>query len=148
MDPQGTADMRNLILRLCKELNKTVLISSHLLTEIQLLANRLLIINKGKKLVEGNTSELFDPAETLVELETTDNESTMSRLAKSEWSQKLQTARGNLIVLKVDKSQIPSFHKALVEMDVSVLSFQPRHSLEDYFIQLTSANQHVATTTN
>ncbi|MGI8636611.1 MAG: ABC transporter ATP-binding protein [Segetibacter sp.] len=86
LDPQGIADVRNLILYLSKELNKTILVSSHLLSEIQLIANRLLIIDKGKKLVEGNAKELFDPAETLVELETLDNEKAIDELQRSEWS--------------------------------------------------------------
>ncbi|MDQ6812267.1 MAG: ABC transporter ATP-binding protein [Bacteroidota bacterium] len=148
LDPQGIADVRNLVLRLSKELNKTVLVSSHLLSEIQLIANRLLIINKGRKLVEGSVSELFDPAETLVEIETLDNKKAMLQLQQSGWSLKLQPLRGDTIVLKMDRKEIPSFHQALVQMQVPVLSIQPRHSLEDYFIQLTTTNQHVATIAN
>jgi ABC-type multidrug transport system ATPase subunit len=147
LDPQGIADVRNLILRLSKELTKTVLVSSHLLSEIQLIANRLLIIHKGKKLIEGNVSELFDPVETLVEVETLDNEKAIRQLKQSAWSSKLQPAREKTIVLKMDKKDIPAFHQSLVQMQVPVLSLQPRHSLEDYFLRLTS-NEHVAATAN
>src|SRR5215212_1070313 len=148
LDPQGIADIRNLILRLSKELNKTVLVSSHLLSEIQLIANRLLIIDKGKKMVEGNASQLFDPAETLVELETLDNSKTYLHLQQSTWSSKLQPSREKTIVLKMDRQQIPAFHRSLAEMQISVISLQPRHSLEDYFLQVTTGNQHVETFTN
>ena len=51
LDPQGIADMRNLILRLSREMGKTILISSHLLSEIELIANRMIILHKGKKMV-------------------------------------------------------------------------------------------------
>src|SRR4028118_1289359 len=148
LDPQGIADIRNLILHLSKELNKTVLVSSHLLSEIQLIANRLLIIDKGKKMVEGNASQLFDPAETLVELETLDNSKTYLHLQQSAWSSNLQTSREKTIVLKMDRQQIPAFHRSLAEMQIPVISLQPRHSLEDYFLQVTTGNQHVATFTN
>jgi ABC-type multidrug transport system ATPase subunit len=148
LDPQGIADMRNLILRLSKELHKTVLVSSHLLSEIQLMANRVLIIDKGKKMVEGDASELFDPAQTLVELETLDNEKAFYQLQRSYWSPKLQRSREKTIVLKMDKSEIPAFHQSLAEMQIPVLSLQPRHSLEDYFLQVTSGNQHVEAFTN
>jgi ABC-type multidrug transport system ATPase subunit len=148
LDPQGIADIRNLILRLSKELNKTVLVSSHLLSEIQLIANRLLIIDKGKKMVEGNASQLFDPAETLVELETLDNSKTYLHLQQSNWSSKLQPSREKTIVLKMDRQQIPAFHRSLAEMQIPVISLQPRHSLEDYFLQVTTGNQHVETFTN
>ncbi len=49
----------------------------------QLIANRLLIIDKGKKMVEGAAAELFDPTETLIELETLDNEKTFAALKQS-----------------------------------------------------------------
>jgi len=148
LDPQGIADIRNLILHLSKELNKTVLVSSHLLSEIQLIANRLLIIDQGKKMVEGNASQLFDPAETLVELETLDNSKTYLHLQQSNWSSKLQPSREKTIVLKMDRQQIPAFHRSLAEMQIPVISLQPRHSLEDYFLQVTTGNQHVETFTN
>ncbi|MBK8312354.1 MAG: hypothetical protein IPL04_17055 [Chitinophagaceae bacterium] len=49
LDPQGIADVRNLILQLSKEMNKTLLISSHLLSEVELIADSM-IIDKGRKL--------------------------------------------------------------------------------------------------
>jgi ABC-type multidrug transport system ATPase subunit len=148
LDPQGIADIRNLTLHLSKELKKTILVSSHLLSEIQLIANRLLIIDKGKKMVEGYASELFDPAETLIELETIDNEKTLNQLEQSRWSSMLQPLRDKTIILKMNKQQVPSFHKSLAEMNVPVLSIRPRLSLEDYFLQVTTGNQHVEAFTN
>jgi ABC-2 type transport system ATP-binding protein len=50
LDPQGIADMRNMILQLSNEMGKTVIVSSHLLNEIEMVANRMIIIHKGKKL--------------------------------------------------------------------------------------------------
>jgi len=80
LDPQGIADMRNLILRLSKEMGKTVVVSSHLLSEIEIIANRILIINRGKKVVEGSKAELFDPAQTVVELDSVDPDHTEALL--------------------------------------------------------------------
>src|SRR5215210_2127336 len=73
LDPQGIADIRNLILHLSKEMNKTIFVSSHLLNEIEQVATRVLIIDKGKKVVEGSAAELFDPSHTVVELDTLNN---------------------------------------------------------------------------
>lgn len=143
LDPQGIADIRNLILHLSREQKKTVIVSSHLLSEIEQVATRVLIINKGKKIIEGHASELFDPAQTIVELETFDNNVAVEQLTNSRWSQHLQTRRTHSILLKLHRDDIPSLHRDLVEMDVAVLSLQPRHSLEDYFLQVTSGGQHV-----
>lgn len=143
LDPQGIADIRNLILRLSHALGKTVVISSHLLSEIELIANRLLIIDGGKRMVEGNASELFDPTHTIVELETLDNKVALAALENSSWQSYLQPSRNGLIVLKMDKQQIPTFNRQLAHMQVEVISLQPRLSLEDYFLQVTTGKQHV-----
>ncbi|WP_207492151.1 ABC transporter ATP-binding protein [Aridibaculum aurantiacum] len=148
LDPQGIADIRNLILRLSKEMNKTVVVSSHLLSEIELIANRVLIINKGKKMVEGTASALFDPSQTLVEIDTTNNGDALLLLQQSEWQDRLQPARNNKIMVQLDRQLIPVLNQWLVAQNVQVLSLQPRHSLEDYFLQVTSGNQHVEAFTN
>ena len=136
LDPQGIADIRNLIRHRSKDLNKTILVSSHLLNEIEQIATRVLIIDKGKKLVEGSAAELFDPAQTLIELETLDNESAYHKLLQSKWSPALQPRRSNTILIKLHRDHIPNLHRELVALDISVLSLQPKHSLEDFFFYL------------
>jgi ABC-type multidrug transport system ATPase subunit len=148
LDPQGIADIRNLILHLSRDLKKTVIVSSHLLNEIEQVATRVLIIDKGKKIIEGNASELFDPAQTIVELETFDNAYALQQLQLSGWNNHLQPQRDHSILIKLDRQLISQFHRDLVDMDIQVLSLQPRHSLEDYFLQVTSGNQHVDTYTD
>lgn len=138
LDPQGIADIRNLIRHLSKDLNKTILVSSHLLNEIEQIATRVLIIDKGRKLVEGTAADLFDPSQTLVELETLNNDIALLQLQESKWSTNLQTRRSATILIKLHRDQIPELHKDLVGMQIPVLSLQPRHSLEDYFLQVTS----------
>ena len=148
LDPQGIADIRNLILHLSRDLKKTVIVSSHLLSEIEQVATRVLIIDKGKKIIEGNAAELFDPSQTIVELQTFDNGYALDQLQVSVWGQHLQPQREGVILIKLDRQQIPQLHRDLVDMDIQVLSLQPRHSLEDYFLQVTSGNQHVDTYSN
>ncbi len=143
LDPQGIADIRNLILRLSREWKKTVIVSSHLLSEIEQIATRVLIIDKGKKIVEGSAADLFDPAQTLVELTTTDSSFAWNSLQQSQWSNVLKEQRGAQIVLQLHRNDIPELHKALVQMHIGVISLQPKHSLEDYFLQVTAGKQHV-----
>ena len=145
LDPQGIADMRNLILRLSREEKKTVLVSSHLLSEIELIADSMLIIDKGKKLKEGKVHELL--ADLVVEVNTTNNTESLLKIQQSLWQQFLQQANEK-IILKLYREQVPEFNRSLVEMGIQVLSLQPRHSLEDYFLSLTTPNQHVATYEN
>ncbi len=147
LDPQGIADIRNLILHLSKEMNKTLLISSHLLSEMELIADSMIIIDKGKKVVEGKVNELFDPAETVVELKTTDDAATYEKLQQSALKNMVQGKRNDCILLKLHRDEIPAVMKELVQMDIEVLSFYSKHSLEDYFLSLT-AHPHVETLKN
>ena len=59
LDPQGIIDTRNLINYLRKEKGKTILLSSHILSEIELIATRMIIINKGKSVHPGSAIYLL-----------------------------------------------------------------------------------------
>ena len=59
LDPQGQSDMRSLILRINQEMGITIVISSHILSEIEKISNRMVVINNGEKIVEGDVQELM-----------------------------------------------------------------------------------------
>ncbi len=141
LDPQGIADMRNLILSLSKEMGKTVVISSHLLSEIELIANRMIIINKGKKIVEGVVDELLDPAHTVIDIDTPDIITAKQKLQQTTWSKYLQ--EGKPLQLMMDKEQVPQLIQDLVAMDIPLLSVNSSHSLENYFLSLTTQSGNV-----
>lgn len=143
LDPQGIADIRNLILHLSREMGKTIFVSSHLLNEIEQVATRVLIIDKGKKIVEGTAAELFDPSQTIVELDTLNNKQCLHNLQQSQWQQCLQPQRSNTLLLKLHRNSLPELHKWLAQQDVGIISLQPRHTLEDFFLQVTSGKQYV-----
>ena len=147
LDPQGIADMRNLILRLSKEMGKTVIVSSHLLSEIEVIANRMIIINKGKKIVEGDVATLLDPANTLVEIDTTNNIDALAKLQNTQWISFLEDSKKNLR-FRMNRKDVPEIISILSQMNVDILSVTPRHSLEDYFLSLTNNDTHVEPFTN
>ncbi|HNU88052.1 MAG TPA: ABC transporter ATP-binding protein [Ferruginibacter sp.] len=142
LDPQGIADMRNLILKLSREMGKTILVSSHLLSEVELIASRMLIIHKGKKMVEGNVAELLDPSKSLVQIETAHNADARKKLEHSKWNGLLLPGTKN-IQLKMNKEDVPDLIADLVGMEIKLLSVNPTHSLEDYFLSLTTQPGHV-----
>ena len=148
LDPQGIADVRNLILHLSRDLGKTIFVSSHLLSEIEQIADSMLIIDKGKKMAEGKVSSLFDPADTIVELQTTDNAAAIEVIQQSQWKNAVHENSNELIFLNIHKNEIPLLAKNLVSHDISILSLYARHSLEDYFLTLTTSNRHVETFKN
>jgi len=148
LDPQGIADIRNLILHLSRHQGKTILVSSHLLHEIELIANRMLIIDKGKKIMEGTVAELVDPARTVVHVEVANPQQVMAWLQNSRWSACVQEQDNNIILLRMNKSQVPELTAELVNAGAHIMALQPQNSLESYFLSLTTENRHVDTFTN
>lgn len=148
LDPQGIADMRNLILHLSRHMNKTVMVSSHLLSEIEQVATRMLIINNGKKIVEGRVEELVDPAKTLVSLETTNTALALQFINNSKWKVFLNKPDTENILLQMNKESIPELNRDLVYAGIGILSLQPINSLENYFLDITAGKQHVGTFTD
>jgi ABC-type multidrug transport system ATPase subunit len=127
-------------------MGKTVLISSHLLSEIELVATRMIIIHKGKKVVEGDVAILLDPAHTLVQLDTTNNELVRQYLATSRWGEFIQ--QGNGIDLMMNKEDVPELINDLVSQEIRILSVNSSHSLENYFLSLTTQPGHVESLAN
>ena len=148
LDPQGIADIRNLILDLSRHQGKTIVVSSHLLHEIELIANRMLIIDKGKKIMEGTVAELVDPANTIVHLEVTNPHEVVAWLQSSRWNANLQEQHKQVIQLRMNKAQVPVLTADLVNAGANIMSLQPQNSLESYFLSLTTENRHVDTFTN
>lgn len=147
LDPQGIADMRNLILRLGRQMGKTILVSSHLLSEIEVIANRMIVIHKGKKIAEGAVQEMLDPARTQVIIDTTDNTATFAKLRETTWASSASYT-DDLIKMNISKNKVPELISSLTEMGTRIISVQPRHSLEAYFLSLTNADTHVEPFTN
>src|SRR5687767_1407928 len=138
LDPQGMADVRKLIHHLSKDLGKTLFISSHLLSEMELIADSMLIIDKGKKIVEGKKNELLNPSQIQVEVETLSVDRALGEIRNSRWLRNLQKVSGEKILLKMNRDEIPDLFRELAKMDIDLVSVRPKHSLEDYFLSLTA----------
>ena len=137
LDPQGIADIRELIKYLAKEEGKTVFVSSHLLSEIEQVADQILIIHQGKKMVEGVTKELLDPQKRIVQIKTLDDANTLQVIVAGSFSNYLLPQREG-VFLKIPTFEIPLLNETLVKAGVALLAIETKNSLEDYFLQITS----------
>ncbi|HYC41030.1 MAG TPA: ABC transporter ATP-binding protein [Chitinophagaceae bacterium] len=138
LDPQGIADVRKLIVHLAHDRGKTVFVSSHLLNEMELIADSMLIINKGKKIAEGSKEELLNPTTAVVEVITGDASRATALVHQSRWSAFALPAGEGALRFELEKARIPELTKELVEMGIPIHSIRPRHSLEDLFLSLTA----------
>jgi ABC-type multidrug transport system ATPase subunit len=138
LDPQGIADIRNLINHLSKDLGKTVFISSHLLSEMEQVADSLLIIHKGKKIAEGSMNELLNPEQSRIEIETRSAKELELLLKQTSWANKIISTNGQKIIMQMKRDEVPVFVQQLSEMKQDIFSIHKKNSLEDYFLSLIS----------
>jgi len=138
LDPQGIIDLRNLILQLQKKQGKTIVLSSHILSEIELIADSMVIMNKGKALAQGKVSELLSHEDLIVTIEVQQAENAKTILQESAWQKLVKTTDGNFIYMTLSKSEIPLFQKYLAEKEIAIYSLTYKRTLEDYFLKLTN----------
>jgi ABC-type multidrug transport system ATPase subunit len=137
LDPQGMKEVRDLILFLSKEKKKTIFISSHILYEIELVANRMIIIDKGSTIVEGNVNDLLSANNLKVTFEVNDSEKAINILNVTSWGNKIESFVNNKIVFSLTNEEIPKLNKYLVENNIEVGAVIPTRSLEQYFLNIT-----------
>lgn len=138
LDPQGIIEVRDLILRLKNEQNKTVILSSHQLAEIEHVANRMVIINKGQTIIEGSVSELMNAQETLLSVELLERSNEALQLLQQQFpTLKVEVISPKTLELNVERNLIPAINAALVNGGFAVVALEPKRTLEDFFIQMT-----------
>ena len=137
LDPQGMKEIRDLILHLSKVEKKTIFLSSHILSEVELVANRMIIINKGTTKVEGYVKDLLNAKKLKVSFEVNDEEKTNSLLAQSDWINKLESQAKTIFMFSLENYEIADLNRYLVENGIAVSAVIPTRSLEDYFLKIT-----------
>lgn len=136
LDPQGMKDIRDLILSLSADHRKTIFLSSHILPEVELTANRMVIINRGKAIVEGAVQDLLNAGRLRVTIATPDPQGAAQALASTPFAEDLHQADG-AIVLLATREDLPHIVNRLVTSNIAVESVVPVRSLEEYFLSLT-----------
>lgn len=138
LDPQGIADIRQLILNLRRQQGKTIFVSSHLLSEVEQIADSLLIIHKGEKVIEGTVQDLLNPEESMVEVETKMQDELIKGLTDSQWVSRLYKREDEKLIFRMKKNEMPAFISAVGNLQLQVFSIRRKNSLEDYFLSLTT----------
>jgi len=137
LDPQGMKEIRDLILYLSETKNKTIFLSSHILREVELIASRMIIINKGSTQVEGTVEELLNSDLMSVSVEVDRMDEAVKIIHESQWHEKLKNVNKKEMQFELSKEEISALNKFLVEKDFAVSAVVPVRSLEDYFLKIT-----------
>jgi ABC-2 type transport system ATP-binding protein len=136
LDPAGMRDMRALVHRLAAR-GMTVVLSSHLLGEVEDLCDRVAIIRSGRVVYEGAIAELKRTAVSGYRLRTTDNERALAVCSEQPGLSDVRRAEG-VLRFTADEGAVAALSVALVEAGAPPLELAPEAaSLEDLFFRLT-----------
>ena len=138
LDPEGMIEVRELI-RSLGDGNRTVLLSSHLLHEVEQVCDSVTIISNGKLIAQGEVSQLVATAGSeRVRTKTTDDGKARQILSALDWVEDVATDEDSLLVTTpIERSS--EITEALAHSEVYVAEMMPvRTSLEEYFLEVTA----------
>ncbi|PDY46252.1 ABC transporter ATP-binding protein [Bacillus pseudomycoides] len=142
LDPAGIREMREFIHKLVKEENMSVFISSHLLSEVQMICDRVAIIHKGKMITVAPIEELIKTASDRVEWIVTPISRALELLKTSKEIREISIDDERLLC-RMDIATISAWNKRFVKNGIDVHSVKELvFTLEDLFIELTGSEQH------
>ncbi len=137
LDPNGMIEFRQLIRKLNKMYGMTIIISSHILAEVEKMVTHLGIISKGKMLFQGSLKELhsLQQHQARLHVHTSDNEAAIRFLQEF----KPARDRDRLLVEYTGIGQVAEINRILTRNELDVYLLHPKeHSLEQFFIDLTT----------
>lgn len=139
LDPQGIVDIREIIHRLNKQFGTTILISSHILSELSHVATRYGIINEGKLVKELTREELLEECGKSISLNTSSNSLAIQILKSYEYQIE---EKAGVIIIKDEKEAMGRIGKLLFENGIYVTSLgYKEENLEEYYLNLVGGGK-------
>lgn len=140
LDPNGIIEIRNLMIELAGKHGKTILVSSHLLSEIERIATHVGIINKGKLLFQGTIDELHDMSKPTLEIEVSNAADAAILLGKNGFEIIAATEKKVSLMYK-SATESGEINTILIQNGFTVSSLYPvRKDLEHLFLDITKNN--------
>ncbi|WP_379087571.1 ABC transporter ATP-binding protein [Pedobacter sp. UC225_65] len=140
LDPNGIIEIRNLMIELTTKHGKTILVSSHLLAEIERTATHVGIINKGELLFQGTIGELHDLSKPVVKIETND-QAAAANIVGTTGAEVVHQDENAISVTFKGKEDMGHLNTLLVQNGITVYSInKERKDLENLFLDITSKN--------
>jgi ABC-type multidrug transport system ATPase subunit len=137
LDPTGMIEIRELLIKINKEKNTTIFISSHLLSEIEKMCTHIGIIAKGEIKFEGTIQELSNKFMSYqIEIQTDINEAVLQKLNSNHIDFEVNDHK---LIFKVNgKNEIPLLIKKMVQLDIPIYETKKNGGLEEWFLQITN----------
>lgn len=141
LDPVGIKDLRDILKKLTKEQGMSVLVSSHILSEMELMCDRVVMINNGKFVKEQNLNEEQDVQNLDVEYEIKVKQTEDAINILKEHAKEVKTEEDKIFI-KINKDEISELIKTLVMKNIDILSvFEVEKTLENIFFDVTKGEK-------
>jgi ABC-2 type transport system ATP-binding protein len=139
LDPQGMKEIRDLIRHLASDRQKTILLSSHLLNEVEMVANRMAVINRGELVIQGEVGALLEKGEKVVTFKGEPLQKLQALLSGRLGAERV-TVKGDAVLASLAFEEIPAIARILVQEGIDLQAIIPRRSLEEYFLSITDSD--------
>ncbi|WP_339208357.1 ABC transporter ATP-binding protein [Paenibacillus sp. FSL K6-3182] len=143
LDPAGIRELRDYLRKLTREEGISVIVSSHLLSEMELMCDRVAIIQAGKLIDIRSLQETRDSIQSKIVIEVGDLLAAQQLLSAIFDATRI-TVKGNQLEIAADKAAIPDITRLLVSSEIDVLGIQvAQKSLEEQFLEITGGEMVV-----
>ncbi|OZV13038.1 bacitracin ABC transporter ATP-binding protein [Tissierella sp. P1] len=137
VDPTGIVELRELLLKINRELGTTIILSSHILNELSMIANRYAFIHDGTLIEEVSKEELDEKCRRYLKLKVNDAKKTTVILEKELDILHYKVLNNNEIEIYEELNNLNLITKILIENNVEIKSInEGTQTLEEYFIKL------------
>ena len=136
LDPIAIVELREILLKLNREFNTTIIISSHAINELETLANKAMFLKNGEIVEDGLLEEIKEKCSVYIEIEVEDSSMALAILEKELNIRNMKLINKGTIRVYEALEERKKILSTLVKSDVEVLSFNMvQISLEEYFIK-------------
>lgn len=136
LDPIAIVELREILLKLNREFNTTIIISSHAINELETLANKVMFLKNGEIVEDGLLEEIKEKCSVYIEIEVEDSSKALAILEKELNIRNMKLINKGTIRVYEALEERKKILSTLVKSDVEVLSFNMvQISLEEYFIK-------------
>lgn len=141
LDPQGQINLYRLICEMAKEKHTTFIVSSHQLHDMERFCTDILILDKGKSILQGKTEEILSAATDIVDCILEETEAAGYVLSHFQGI-KLISRKENQFTIKLEGVSFHEFIKKIVDSNLHIRYLSMRkHSLQDLFLKLTGGTE-------
>lgn len=136
LDPIAIVELREILLKLNREFNTTIIISSHVINELETLVNKVMFLKNGEIVEDGLLEEIKEKCSVYIEIEVEDSSKALAILEKELNIRNMKLINKGTIRVYEALEERKKILSTLVKSDVEVLSFNMvQISLEEYFIR-------------